>query len=188
MEEFLAYRESLGYRVKNDKSALHSFDRYLVENNVVSTMLEPALFLEMRAHLKMAPSSINALLSTTRTFFQFLVRRGYYRKNPLQDIPQVKNHAIVPFVFSPEQIDQLLKAMCKRLHKTRGFFLKDLAIYTVLLLLARCGMRITEPLRLKCHHYRRDDATIYIERTKFAKDRLFPRRFQEKYPWLLVYQ
>jgi site-specific recombinase XerD len=172
MEEFLTYRESLGYRVKNDKTALHTFDRYLVENNGDSKMLEPAFFLEMRANLKMGPSSINAILSTTRTFFQFLVRRGCYRKNPLQDIPQLKKHAIVPFVFSPKQTDQLLEAMCKRFHKTRGMFLKDLAIYTVLLLLARCGMRITEPLRLKRHHYRRDEASIYIARTKFAKDRL----------------
>jgi integrase len=29
-------------------------------------------------------------------------------------------------------------------------------------------------LRLKQHHYRRDDGTIYIEKTKFNKDRLIP--------------
>jgi len=35
-------------------------------------------------------------------------------------------------------------------------------------------MRISEPLRLMLHHYRRDDATLYIEKTKFNKDRLIP--------------
>jgi integrase len=43
-----------------------------------------------------------------------------------------------------------------------------------ILLIARCGLRISEPLRLKRHHYRRDDGTIYIEKTKFNKDRLIP--------------
>jgi integrase len=35
-------------------------------------------------------------------------------------------------------------------------------------------MRISEPLRLLLNHYRSDDATISIERTKFKKDRLIP--------------
>ena len=39
---------------------------------------------------------------------------------------------------------------------------------------ARCGMRISEPLRLQRCHYRRDDRTLYIEKTKFCKDRLIP--------------
>jgi integrase/recombinase XerD len=40
------------------------------------------------------------------------------------------------------------------------------------LLLARCGMRISEPLMAMKHHYRKDDGTLYIERTKFKKQRL----------------
>jgi integrase len=43
-----------------------------------------------------------------------------------------------------------------------------------IVLLARCGLRIGEPLRLKLNDYRFDDKTIYIEKTKFKKDRLIP--------------
>jgi integrase len=35
-------------------------------------------------------------------------------------------------------------------------------------------MRINEPLRLCRHHYRADEGSVYIERTKFRKDRLIP--------------
>ena len=42
------------------------------------------------------------------------------------------------------------------------------------LLLARCGMRITEPVKLIRCHYRRDDGTLYIDKTKFKKQRLIP--------------
>jgi len=43
-----------------------------------------------------------------------------------------------------------------------------------MVLLARCGLRIGEPLRLKLNDYRFDEKTIYIEKTKFKKDRLIP--------------
>ena len=43
-----------------------------------------------------------------------------------------------------------------------------------ILLMARCGLRISEPLRLKRHHYRSEEKTLYIEKTKFKKDRLIP--------------
>jgi integrase len=35
-------------------------------------------------------------------------------------------------------------------------------------------MRIKEPIRLLHHHYRSDEGTLYIEKTKFKKDRLIP--------------
>ena len=50
--------------------------------------------------------------------------------------------------------------------------MKDLAVYLAILLLARCGMRISEPVRLLKHHYRQSEQTLYIEKTKFKKDRL----------------
>jgi integrase/recombinase XerD len=174
MEEFLIYRKTLGYEIRQFRSHLGIFDRYIAENNSEPEVFSPDFFLEMRANLKIQPSSVNTAISAARTFFKFLVRRGYYKDNPLQDIPQLKKHTIVPFIFTPEQTDQLLEAMCKRFHKTKRRFLRDLAVYVALLLLVRCGMRINEPLRLRREHYRSDDRTIYIEKTKFSKDRLLP--------------
>jgi len=174
LEEFLAYQKSLGYTTRNYRSYLHVFDRYLKEKEAHWQSLQPAFFLDMRANLNMEPTSVNAILSVTRTFFKFLVRHGHLAENPLKDIPHLKENTVVPFIFSPEQIDQILHAVCKGLSKTKGHFLRDLGIYLALLLLARCGLRITEPLRLKLHHYRPDEGTIYIEKTKFSKDRLIP--------------
>jgi integrase len=174
LDEFIAYRKRLGYKMGGFKSHLNIFDRYLKKKEGKETLLDPSFFLEMRANLRLQPSSVNSILSAARAFFKFMVRRGYYEKNPVEDIPYLKENIIVPFVFSPAHTDQLLEAVCKRFHYTKGLFLTDLAIYTAILLMARCGLRISEPLRLKQHHYRRDDGTIYIEKTKFNKDRLIP--------------
>jgi site-specific recombinase XerD len=174
LKEFIAYREMLGYSKNQNISRLFTFDRYLKEKKQEETQLDPSFFLEFRAHLKMEAASINKILFTTRIFFQFLVRKGLYQTNPLQDLPLFRENAVVPFVFSPQQIDRLLDAVCRRIRRDEKYFAVDLAGYLAIVLLARCGMRITEPLRMLRTHYRADEATLYIEKTKFKKDRLIP--------------
>jgi integrase/recombinase XerD len=174
LNAYIDYRESLGYTCLTCRAHLLTFDRYLHQEEADWNSLQPALFLEMRARLNVESRTVNSVLSTIRGFFRFLVRRDYLTHNPLHDIPPLKENTIVPFVFSPEQVDQLLALISRRIRKTKGCFLTDLAIYLAVLLLARCGMRISEPIGLKREHYRAEDATIYIEKTKFRKDRLIP--------------
>jgi len=174
LNEYLDYRRSIGYSIKVSREHLLVFDRYLRQTNAQWDALTPFYFLEMRAHLDLETRSVNRVSSSVRVFFHFLLRREYVRDNPLRDIPPLKENRIIPFVFSPDQTEQLLRAACKRMGKRECSFLKELAVYLAIVLLARCGMRISEPLNLMKHHYRRDDGTLYIEKTKFKKQRLIP--------------
>jgi site-specific recombinase XerD len=173
-DDYMAYRRHLGYDTKSLRWALKTVDRYLVAQNAGPGDLTPAFFLTLQSHLHTQNKSVNRLLSTTRMFFKYLLRKDHCQDNPLKDIPLLPENTFIPFVFSPPQIDQLLHAVCHRLRKSPKHFVKDLGIYLVILLLARCGMRICEPLRLKRDHFRADDNTLYIEKTKFKKDRLIP--------------
>jgi len=114
------------------------------------------------------------VLCSVRVFFKFLVRKGIYEKNPLQDIPLLPENEVIPFLFSPEQIEQLLKEICNKINKDKRSYLKSLSQYMAFVLIARCGLRISEPLRLLRSQYRQDEKTLYIEKTKFKKDRLIP--------------
>jgi integrase/recombinase XerD len=172
LSDFIAYRESLGYNIGASHAPLLVFDRYLRQTNADWDTFEPFYFLEMRANLEMEPSGVNHVFSLVRVFFNFLLRKEYVTHNPLQDIPPLKENTIIPFVLSPDQIEQLLQALCKRVRRDEVHFLTDLAMYLAVLLLARCGMRISEPLKAMKNHYRQDDGTLYIERTKFKKQRL----------------
>ena len=174
LNEYLRYRQSLGYSIRVSRSHLLIFDRYLRQTNADWQSLQPFYFLEMRANLEMEPRSLNRVFSSVRVFFHFLLRRECVRENPLQDIPPLRENSIIPFVFSPAQSDQLLQAVCKRVARSEKHFLMDLAIYLAVVLLARCAMRISEPLRLMRSHYRKDDGTLYLEKTKFKKQRLIP--------------
>ena len=174
LDEYLSYRQGLGYSIKLSRAHLLVFDRYLRQTNAQWDTLTPFYFLEMRTNLEMEPRGINRVFSSIRVFFHFLLRREYVKDNPLQDIPPLRENSIIPFVFSPEQTDQVLRVLSQRVGRSEKHFLTDLALYLAVLLLARCGMRISEPLKLMNNHYRSDDGTLYIEKTKFKKQRLIP--------------
>jgi integrase len=174
LEEYVRYRKNLGYAKKSLGPPLFAFDRYLMEQNADRDSMKPSFFLQLRAEIRKNPKTVNTILSGIRGFFQFLVRQGVCEQNPLQDLPPLPQKYFIPFVFSPEETEELLKAVRNRLRRTEKYFLTDMAIYLSILLMARCGMRIMEPLRLLRTHYRSDDGTIYIEKTKFRKDRLIP--------------
>jgi len=174
LEEYVAYRKHLGYAKKGLRTSLIPFDRYLKEHNADWDAMHPSFFLQLRTTINKHPSTVSRIFSAIRSFFDFLMRQGMYKHNPVQDIPPLPQKHFIPFVFSPEETDQLLRAICKRLRKTQKHFLKDVSIYLAILLMARCGMRISEPLRLLRTHYRADDGTLYVEKTKFRKDRLIP--------------
>ena len=173
-EDYMTYRRRLGYDTNNLRWALKTVDRYLVTENAGPEDLTPAFFLGLRAAVRIQNKSINRLLCCTRKLFEYLVRIEYCQENPLRDIPWLPEEHFIPFIFSPAQIEQLLAAVCRCLRKNAKDFVQDLGSYLAILLLARCGMRISEPLRLQQHHFRTDDNTLYIEKTKFKKDRLIP--------------
>jgi integrase/recombinase XerD len=174
LQQYAGYRLALGYAQKGIKPSLLAFDRYLLEQNATWDQLQPAFFLQLRAKISDHPNTVNTILSGIRSFFQFLVRQGICEHNPLTDIPPLPERYFVPFVFSPAQTDLLLEAVCKTIRKSEKHLLFDMAIYLTTAMLARCGMRINEPLRLQKDHYRADEGSVYIQRTKFRKDRLIP--------------
>jgi len=174
LEDFLDYRLNLGYNYRNQLFILRQFDQYVKKAQPESGPLLPTFFLTMRSSLKMEPMSVNSVICMARGFFDFMVRKGYYDKNPVRDVPFLRTNVVAPFIFSPQQTDQLLTSLCQSIRKKPSQYLKDLTIYVAILLLARCGMRISEPLRLRLEHYRVEERSLYIESTKFKKDRLIP--------------
>ena len=175
LQKYVIYRHNLGYSMKASLSHLKTFDRYLLQKQAQQVLMQPSFFIRMQTDLKIEPRSVNRILSSVRVFFSYLVRTGAYSQNPLSDIPDLPENDIMPYIFSPEQVDHLLSAVSNQMRKiSRRLYLKDLSGYMAIVLLARCGLRIGEPIRLKINHYRFEEKTIYIEKTKFKKDRLIP--------------
>jgi integrase len=174
LEDYIRYRKDLGYTDRHLRTVLRPFDCYLVNIPVKVSDISALFILEFKKSLKGQPRKINNILSGIRGFFHYLVRKEIIDHNPAKDIPPSRENAFFPFIFSPEKTNQLLGAIQGKIRRDPLHFLFDLGVYTAILLIARCGLRISEPLRLKQFHYRKDDGSIYIEKTKFSKDRLIP--------------
>jgi site-specific recombinase XerD len=174
LEEYIAYRKSLGFADKTLRARLAKFDSYAKDFASRADDLTPSFFLQWRNQLSGNPKTLNQVLCALRGLLQFLVRRTYLDDNPAKDIPGFAEYAYIPFIFSIAQTDKLLTSIESNIRRHPAYFLQDLATYVAMVLLARCGLRLSEPLRLKCSDYRKQENTIYIEKTKFNKDRLIP--------------
>ena len=175
MEQYIEYRESLGYSTKAVDS-LRRLDRYMMTENVTTCKaLTPLFFLKMRTDLAIDQNTLNSVIYALRGFFQYLVRIEFCQYNPLAGIPRFKGNNIIPFILSDQETEHLLEAAWRQVRREKQtFFLRDMGCCLALQLLARCGLRISEPLRLKVTDFRADERTIHIKKTKFRKDRLIP--------------
>ena len=174
MEDFIEYRFQLGYSNTSMVYCLQLLDRYVLEKKVTWTSLDPFFFIRFRADLDLENRSINMSFRMIRIFFNYLIRKDLILKNPLQEITELQENQVIPFIFSPEETDIFLKAVIKLMRTTEKFYLSDFSAYIAFLLMARCGLRTSEPLNLLKTHYNPEERTIYIEKTKFRKDRLIP--------------
>ena len=174
MEDFIEYRLQLGYSVGAMVHHLKIFDRYVVEKNTTWASFNPLFFLEFRASLHYENRSKNMGCRMVKMFFNFLVRKDLIQENPLLEIAQLPKNQIVPFIFSPEETDLLINGVIKLMRRTEQSYLGDFSAYISFLLMARCGLRISETLNLLKTNYMPEERTIYIEKTKFKKDRLIP--------------
>ena len=174
LEEYITYRQGLGYAKYPLRLQLLAFDRYLQKQNINWDQLQPWFFLQLRAEISEHPNVVNEILVKLRGFFRFLVRKGILEENPLKDIPRLPKRYFVPFVFSQRQTQALIRAVSKNIRKNGRYYLWDMGRYVAIVMLARCGMRINESLHLQRSDYRREEGTVYIAKTKFKKDRLIP--------------
>ena len=175
LEDYIEFRKAAGYRYKTPRWFLSTIDRHVVKNGAALRDLTPAYFLDFRHDIDAEPGTVNKIFIWLRGFFDYMVRIEKMSANPVADIPALSENNYIPFVFSPEQTDALLSAVEGQIRKNREiFFVRDLAVHTALCLMARCGLRISEPFRLRDRDWRADEMTLYIEKTKFNKDRLIP--------------
>ena len=92
LDQFIRYCKSVNKNLKLDE-----VDVKVVRGWVVQLMEEG-----------LAPRSVNRKLTTLKTFYQFLIRKGAITKNPMNGILGLKQKTKLPEFVEQEQMDQLL--------------------------------------------------------------------------------
>jgi integrase/recombinase XerD len=179
MRDYLDYLDHLGFRTVMQAHNLKRIDDFLIENQIREfKQLNTTLILQF-VHARKGRVKANTLRLWRDTFHglcRYLVRRGQMTENPVSGIPIPKGQPYRPHVFSPEELHSFFDYLRSRMQQAadpQNHF-RALSRYTFYHLLYACGLRVSEATALTRAAYSPEHATLFIERSKFLKDRLIP--------------
>jgi len=179
MRDYLDYLDHLGFSIVSPAYNLRRIDGFLVENNVgCMQQCDSRLWLGLLAQYQ-GQVKANTLRHWRHTFHglcRYLVRQGWMPENPVAafSIPKLEHYR--PYVFSIEE----LRRFFDYLQQQADHFAKPLTSfrfrsrYVFYHLLYACGLRVSEGVRVTTADYSAGQRTLFIQPSKFHKDRLIP--------------
>jgi site-specific recombinase XerD len=175
IEQFLAHHRTLGKRFDSEAATLLLLDRYLLEQQIASLeAITPALleaFLGSRP--RASARSYNHLLNVLQRFFHWLERQALLCPSPLRTRPRHVTSQLLPFLFEPAQVEQLMR-LAADLPDARRAHRRGAAYRISFALMYSLGLRVGEVARLCRQDLDRERHCLIIRQTKFAKTRMVP--------------
>ncbi len=170
LEEYLAVRRALGFKLRNAGDLLKGFVTYAEREGASSITTDLAMRWAMEQK-KCQPAQWGNRLALVRRFARYVSALDAGTEIPPLGLLPRRFHRKVPYLYSDEEIAHLIAA-AKKLRSRQG--LRAATYATLFGLLAVTGMRMSEPLALD-----RDDVDLrrgilIVRRTKFGKSRLIP--------------
>lgn len=183
IQQYLAYRRSLGWRPRSHGDSLGTFGRFIGKDvDIADVRVEQVnAFLTGRGPVT---TSWHIKYGILRSFYRYATSRGYVVVAPLPAIPAKRPPAFVPYIFSHDELRRVLKAfdsVCDRKSSMEAATMR-----TFILLLYGAGLRRQEAINLDWPDVDWEHSVLTIRNTKFLKTRLVPIGPQLKQR-LLVY-
>jgi integrase/recombinase XerD len=179
MRDYLDYLDHLGFSTVMQAYNLKCIDRFLSANRIHRfEQLNARLMIQFVDEHKgrVRAQTLRLWKYTFHGLCRYLVRQGQMTGNPVAAFPVPKPQLYRPHVFSPQELrlffDFLKEQMRKAADPPDHF--RALSRYTFYHLLYACGLRVSEATALTRASYSAEQATLFIERSKFLKDRLIP--------------
>lgn len=172
MNRFLEFKAALGHSYRRGEFTLRSFDHYVAlhSSRRHPVPLERLLqgWLSRREGRK--PVTVASELGVIRQFCLFRRRSNPRAFVPARSwAPQSTQSQFLPYIFSPAEIQALLKATAG----IRGPALRGLTIRTLLLILYCTGLRFGEAVRLHLRDVDLDENLFVVSESK-GKTRFVP--------------
>lgn len=168
LADYLAVRRALGYRLVRAEKILTQFLAFVEERGEEHLTLDTALAWAT-APTGADASWMSRRLSDIRRFAIHLRGIDPATQVPPPDILPGRTRRATPYLYSPEEIAALMKAVAI----LRGSHRR--ATYRTLIgLLTATGMRVGEALGLDCHDFDAVDGVLTIRNGKFGKSREIP--------------
>lgn len=175
IEQFLAYKRSLGRRYDVEEKSLALLDVYLL-NNKIGNLAEitPAVVDEfLLSRPRARPRSYNHLRCTLGRLFSYLINQGKLSTTPLRSPPRRVRYQRTPFIFDQAAARRLL-ALAKTLPGRGGTMDSGSTYFALFAVLYGLGLRVGEACRLRIKDVDLERQLLVIRETKFYKSRLVP--------------
>jgi integrase/recombinase XerD len=177
--DYLDYLDNLGFSIREPTCILRRIDRFLVERGIDSIQKCDGRFwiaLLAQNQDRVKANTFRNWRCTFQKLCRYLVRQGWMREIPVTLFPIPKPQPYRPHVFSSDELrrffDFLREQEARSVYPANSFRFRSR--YVLYHLLYACGLRISEAIRLTVADYCSRQCTLYIQPSKFLKDRLIP--------------
>ena len=143
----------------------------ILDINLISTRIIRQYFYYTKENRGLGQSTISKIISTIKSFFNYLEEEEIIIKNPTRKIRVPKKICRIPSVMSKYEVDLIIKSVDFAPLRCRKNNIRD---KLVLSLLYYTGIRKSELLNLNWTDINLSRSTIIIRRGKGGKDRLIP--------------
>jgi integrase len=170
LDEYLSVRRTLGFKLRDEGSALPKFLHFLEKKGASYITTDLALQWATQPQ-NVLPSHWARRLTMVRIFAQFRSAEDRRTEVPPQGLLLYRYRRKTPYIYDDDEISRLLKAASLLQSATA---LRASTYTTFFGLLASTGMRISEPIALDCKDVDLTQAIVTVRWTKFGKTRLIP--------------
>ena len=169
---YIAEKHALGYKFKKAESMLKRFDVFLQTHQHSETTLSKDLVVEW---CKQSPNETisNRMhrISLLRGLAEYMNRIGCLAYTFPRGMVTIDRYAYQPYIFSDEEIRKML-IICDNYPPSTASPYRHRIIPLIIRVLYGCGLRISEAIGLKKDDVNLTNGTIFIQYTKFNKQRL----------------
>ncbi len=166
---YLAMRRALGFSLVREGRWLMSFIGYLEQQGAAHITTELAVAWATRTRPDVNPAHWNHRLTVVRIFARHLSALDPRTEIPPAELMPRHYQRVVPYLFTPEQIDALIRAAAALEHPLRA-----LNYSTLIALLAATGMRVGEACGLDRGDVDAGAGILTIRAGKLGKARQIP--------------
>jgi len=173
------------YTLRNYIHSLNEFTQWYKTVNSTQPDWSHLTNDDFRAYLRylsrenFSKAAIQLRFSALRTFYKFLIRRGFAQSSPISGLSLPKTSRQLPKFLTIPQVLELLNAPLKELESVKSSANNDVDISAyyrdaaILETLYSCGLRISELCGLKVEDIDFNEQTVSV-RGKGKKERLVP--------------
>jgi integrase len=169
-EEFIIYKQSIGYIYKTQGQYLTNYVMYAESHSHEISLPDKKSITGYLDALSDSPGSLYNATAVLREFGKYLSIRGY---TDTYVIPSKSNPALdpdPPYFFTAKEINYFFKA-CDTIQPNKSFPGRELVFPALFRLLHCCGLRCKEARTLLCENVHLEDCFLDIIQSKGPKSR-----------------